>query len=284
MSILKINIFRSLLSLLGILFLFSAQIHSQPKGAAKARIVRNSYSADKDSSIQIGILIELANGWHIYWKNPGDSGIPTSIEWNISQEVQFTQMKWPIPKAFEFDGLVSYGYENQVLFITDIILLNNDNSQILNISVKIRSLLCKDICIPFDTTVNFTIDTQADYSVDETITGLFDWTNKNLPIINDNKGLSAKIKSEQIYLHIDEASDCYSNSGSMNFIPYENGLFKNSSSQNLVRDKNYIELVLESDPFRIKDPKELYGLLITDSNSDNLISRKAFEIRIPISE
>lgn len=284
MSILKFHLLNPLQYLFLILLLFSVQMHSQSKGVAQARIISNSYSTGKDSSIQIGVLIELANDWHIYWKNPGDSGIPTSIEWNIPKEFQFTQERWPIPKAFEFEGLVSYGYEDQVLFITYIFLPKNTNPQIISISAKIKSLLCKDICIPFDTTINFIIDIQTDYSVDETITGLFAHTKNSLPITTNNKILSARINSDQIYLRIDKSSDYYLNSNSTNFIPYENGLFKNSLSQNLVQDKGYIEIVLEADPFRIKEPKELYGLLISNTNSDGSILSKAFEIRIPISE
>jgi thiol:disulfide interchange protein DsbD len=284
MSILKFSLFLSLLYLSVIPFLFSAQLHSQFKGAAKARIVSNGYSAGKDSSIQIGVLIELAKGWHIYWKNPGDSGIPTSIEWDVPTEFQVTQFQWPIPKSFEFDGLVSYGYEDQVLFITDIFLPNDDKTQIINISAKIKSLLCRDICIPFDTLINFTINVQEDYSADGTTKKLFEQTEKSLPTKADSKGLSAEIISEQIYLRIDKSSDYYLQNSSMNFIPYENGLFKNTLSQNLVRENNYIELILESDPFRIKVPKELYGLLISNTNTNGSISSKAVEIKIPISE
>jgi hypothetical protein len=54
----------------------------------------------------------------------------------------------------------------------------------------------------------------------------------------------------------------------MNFIPYENGLFKNTLSQNKVQDKEYIEIILEADPFRTEDPKELYGLLVSKSNNN----------------
>jgi thiol:disulfide interchange protein DsbD len=259
-------------------------MHSQSKGVAKARILSNGYSADKDSSIQIGVLIELANGWHIYWKNPGDSGIPTSVECNIPSDIQATQLQWPIPKAFEFEGLVSYGYEDQVLFITDIFLPKNDKTQIINITAIIKSLLCRDICIPFDTLINFTINLQEDYSADGTTKKLFEQTKKSLPTKADSKGLSAKIKSEQIYLRIDKSSDYYLHNSLMNFIPYENGLFKNTLSQNLVRENNYIELVLEADPFRTKVPKELYGLLISNSNINGSISSEAFEIKIPISD
>jgi thiol:disulfide interchange protein DsbD len=284
MCILRLDLINLLLSLFLILLLLSGQLHSQPKGAAKARIVSNSYSADEDSSIQIGVLIELANGWHIYWKNPGDTGIPTKIDWNVPKNFQLLNKQWPIPKAFEFDGLVSYGYENQVLFITDIILLKNDNSHIINISVKIKSLLCKDICIPFDTTVNFTIDVRKDYSTNETAKKLFEQTKKTLPTKADSKGLSAKINSEQISLRIDKSSDYYLINSSMNFIPYENGLFKNTLNQNTVQDKEYFEILLEADPFRTEDPKELHGFLVSKSNNNGSIASKAFEIRIPISE
>ena len=270
MSIPKFKYFSLPFYLFLILFVFSEQVHSQSKGAAKARIISNSYSAEKDSVIQIGVLIELAKDWHIYWKNPGDTGIPTSIDWNVPKDFQLLNKQWPIPKAFEFDGLVSYGYEDRVLFISDIILPKNDNSHIINISVKIKSLLCKDICIPFDTTVNFTIDVRKDYSTDETVKNLFEQTKKTLPTRADSKGLSAKINSEQISLRIDKSSDYYLNNSSMNFIPYENGLFKNTLSQNKVQDKEYIEILLEADPFRTEDPKELYGLLVSKSNNDGV--------------
>lgn len=284
MSIPKFKYLRLLFYLFLILFFFSGQVRSQPKGVAKARIVSNSYSAVEDSVIQIGVLIELANGWHIYWKNPGDTGIPTLIEWNVPKNFQLLNKQWPIPKAFEFDDLVSYGYENQVLFITDIILLKNDNSHIINISAKIKSLLSKDICIPFDTTVNFIIDVRKEYSTDETAKKLFEQTKKTFPTKANSRGLSARSNSGQISLRIDKSSDYYLNNSSMNFIPYENGLFKNTLNQNTVQDKEYIEILLEADPFRTEDPKELYGLLVSKSNNDGSIASKAFEIRIPIIE
>jgi DsbC/DsbD-like thiol-disulfide interchange protein len=284
MSILKFKYLSLPFYLFLILFFFSGQVRSQSISAAKARIISNSYSTEKDSVIQIGVLIELANDWHIYWKNPGDSGMPTSIKWDIPTEFQITQFQWPIPKSFEFEGLVSYGYEDHVLFITDIFLPNNDKTQIINISANIKSLLCKDICIPYDTIINFTIDIRKVYSTDETVRKLFEQTKKTLPTKANSRGLWARSNSGQISLRIDKSSDYFLQNGSMNFIPYENGLFKNSLRQNIVQEKEYLEIVLEADPFRTKDPKELYGLLVSKSNNDGAIASKAFEIKIPISD
>ena len=89
--------------------------------------------------------------------------------------------------------------------------------------------------------------------------------------------------SDNIYLRIDRQTDYYSND-MINFIPYENGLFKNSLNQNLVRDKDFSKIILKPDQFRTENPIELYGLLIYNLNGDESISKKALEIKIPISQ
>ena len=258
-------------------------MHSQYKGLAKARIIMNDYEVDKDSLIQLVVFIELANNWHIYWKNPGESGIPTSIDWITQDGFQFIEEYWPIPKEFEYEGVVSYGYENQALFIIDIILPRIINSSMLNISAKIKSLLCKDICVPFDTTVNFSIDMHKNYSADESVTGIFSQTRKSLPIKSDNKGFLAEVISDNIYFCIDRSTEYYF-LDTLNFISYENGLYKNSLNQTMVRDEDYLKIILEPDPFRLQPPKELYGLLVYNLNGDESVSRKALEIKIPISQ
>ena len=70
---------------------------------------------------------------------------------------------WPIPKAFEFDGLVSYGYEDQVLFIAELKIPKNLSESEINLSVKIKSLICKDVCIPFDTLISYQLDLSKEF-------------------------------------------------------------------------------------------------------------------------
>ena len=276
----------SLIILLLTLHLFlnlAGQIRAQNKSSAKARIIQNSYSVNEDSVIQLGLLIELEKDWHIYWKNSGDSGIPTSIEWNVPQNFQLTQKQWSIPRAFEFDGLVSYGYDNQVLFIAEVKIPANTHKDVVNLSVKIESLICKDICIPFDTLISFQLDLRKSFVPDDDIIGLFTKTINELPVPLNSNLLTARINSDKVYLRIDNLSNINFDDGNVFFLSYENGLFANTMKQLVQKGEGYSELVIEADQFRTKEPEELYGLLIHSSDQSGNNKSKAYEIKIPIT-
>jgi DsbC/DsbD-like thiol-disulfide interchange protein len=285
MNIKKSVLSTPLLLILLFLFVLLGRIFPQSNENAEAKIVLNNYTANKDTSIQLGLLIQLAKDWHIYWKNYGDIGIPTLIEWNIPREFQSTQIQWPIPQIFEYDGLVSFGYEDQVLFIISIDIPKDKLSDSIKVSVKLESLICKYACIPFDINIKYTIDLRKDHSATKTITGLFAHTKNNLPaeIVNYD-GFSARISSDQVNLRIAKSSEYYADGSDMFFIPYENGLFKNALNQKLLQGENYREMVIESDPFRTKVPKRLYGLVIFNLSDGVTVSRKAYEINLPISK
>ena len=57
------------------------------------------------------------DGWHIYWKNPGDSGLPPEVKWEqLPEGVEAGDFKWPAPHAIPLATLMNYGYEHQVVF------------------------------------------------------------------------------------------------------------------------------------------------------------------------
>lgn len=250
----------------------------------QAKIIRSVYLADKDSSIQLGLLIQLAKDWHIYWKNPGDTGIPTTIEWKVPKDFKLLNKHWSIPKAFEFDGLVSYGYEDQVLFIAELQIPNNTSESEINLSVKIESLICKDVCIPFDTLINYQLDLRKSFMPDEYIADLFTKTINELPVPVESNFITARNYSDKVYLRIDDSSNITFDKSNIFFLPYENGLFANTIKQLVEKGESFSELVIEADQFRTTEPEELYGLLIFSSDQSGNYKSKAYEIKIPITK
>jgi thiol:disulfide interchange protein DsbD len=65
--------------------------------------------------LSLGLLIRHAPHWHTYWKNPGDSGLPTTLEWTLPAGVQAGPIEWPTPKRLPIGPLVNYGYDGTVL-------------------------------------------------------------------------------------------------------------------------------------------------------------------------
>ena len=62
----------------------------------------------------------MADHWHTYWKNPGDSGLPTRIQWVLPEGWKAGEIQWPYPKPLPIGPLMNYGYEDEVLLLTDL--------------------------------------------------------------------------------------------------------------------------------------------------------------------
>ena len=53
----------------------------------------------------------MDKGWHTYWRNPGDSGGPIEIDWDLPKGFSVSDIKWPLPEKIEYPPLMTYGYE-----------------------------------------------------------------------------------------------------------------------------------------------------------------------------
>lgn len=260
------------------LLLFVFNNFAQSQNFANARLIIDSYKKDEVTKIKLGLLVNLEPGWHLYWRNSGDTGIPTTIEISLPEGYTASEIKFPVPKAFEFDGLVSFGYDDQVLFIIEI---NPPPKIIFNehtFSVKLKSLICKDVCVPFDTTLLFIINLKKDYIAASEIVSFFNQNEQHLPIKDSNFKASAILKEDTIYLKINDLSSINRTVKSVYFLPYENGYFLNSIQQKINWADDHFELILEPESFRTKIPKEVHGILIHDNEEE----KAAYEIKIPI--
>lgn len=260
------------------LALLSVSLAAQTKSNASAEIAVDSYSLEKNRTIPVGILIELENDWHIYWRNPGDSGMPTSVDFVLPDGITISEIKWPAPKAFEYDGLASYGYEKQVLLLADVSVPENFNLNSIKITANLKSLICKDICIPFNTTVSTEVDILKEFRSENRISELFFAARNNVPEVKHKIDFSVKVDDELITLIIQNTEINPAEIESLYFLPYNNGIFKNSIEQKFIQNEHKIELSVEFDHFRIEEPKEIYGLLVyVFSNPDK--ANKVYEIK-----
>ena len=89
-------------------------------------------------------------GWHTYWKNPGDAGSPTKIEWQLPPGFTAGEIQWPLPEKLPPADVTTYGYENEVVLLVPLTLASNLPAGPLNLAAKVSWLECKESCIPAD--------------------------------------------------------------------------------------------------------------------------------------
>lgn len=97
------------------------------------------------------IRITLAEGWHTYWRAPGDAGIPPKVNWNGSENLGGVDLQWPQPTVYNQNGMRYLGYENEV--ILPVIAAPRAEGDI-HLSGVIDYGVCMDICIPMQSTFN----------------------------------------------------------------------------------------------------------------------------------
>lgn len=127
---------------------------------AQERLTQVSLISAQDAVIPgedqwLGLRINIAPDWHVYWVNPGDSGLKTSLTWQETAQAELGPLHWPVPKALPFDFLTNYGYENEVILPIPL-RYDGDSSEII-LSANVDLLVCKDICIPESAGVSLTL-------------------------------------------------------------------------------------------------------------------------------
>ena len=77
-------------------------------------------AVEPGKTITVAVQEKMEPGWHTYWINPGDSGEPTSIEWSLPQGLSAGPILWPIPHVISVGPLAEYGYDDEVVLLTEI--------------------------------------------------------------------------------------------------------------------------------------------------------------------
>ncbi len=98
--------------------------------------------------VWLGLQIEHAPDWHTYWKNPGDSGLPTELHWTLPPGVTAGEIAWPAPKKFPLGELANYGYSDTVLLPVPLTVEPAFRAAALDVQLHATWLVCRKECIP----------------------------------------------------------------------------------------------------------------------------------------
>ena len=131
-----------------ILILVSFLSFSDPVDTGHARIslIKDHSDFVPGTSINIGLKVSMDEGWHTYWKNPGDSGGPIELNWDLPIGFSVSDVQWPLPEKIEYPPLMTYGYEDFVIYPMVLSIPENYSDNYFEMTADI--LICADVCIP----------------------------------------------------------------------------------------------------------------------------------------
>ena len=141
---------QSLLATLLVCLTFTTTVSAQPDDhPAKVELLANVSSIKPGEPFTVGVRFTMKPHWHVYWLNPGDSGMPPQVIWTLPEGFTVSELQFPVPKKFEQPGdMVGYGYEDEVLLtatVTPPTELKTGAS--ISVAADVNWMVCQDVCL-----------------------------------------------------------------------------------------------------------------------------------------
>ena len=197
-------------------------------------LLGGNYDVVPGETIIIGVHLNTRPGWHTYWRNSGDSGLPTTVSWETKpQDWRVSDILWPAPKRYAMEDLVNYGYEGKTLFPIEIEVPITATWGEYAFKGRVDWLACKDTCIPESQDFSFNLWVEGN-TVTTAENLELEMHHGNLPQILEG-GHTASQSGDTVTIDIDlsQTKLDHSKAKDIFFYPYETNwdVIKNVMSQ-----------------------------------------------------
>jgi suppressor for copper-sensitivity B len=113
---------------------------------AALRLIAAGETVGNQGELRLGLDFDMAEGWKIYWRSPGEAGYPPEVDWSGSENLADATIHWPVPHRFELFGLQTFGYGKRV--VLPVTARAQDPGEPVRLKAKVDYLTCADICVP----------------------------------------------------------------------------------------------------------------------------------------
>jgi len=127
----------------------SSTAAAAPVAPVRVRLVAATAAISPGGKIGLDFHFDIAPGWHIYWRNPGDSGLATEIDWKLPPGFHASALLWPVPRRFVVGAIGNYGYSGAVDLVADVEAPHDIRpGAVAHVAAAAHWLACSTICIP----------------------------------------------------------------------------------------------------------------------------------------
>lgn len=244
----------------------------------RAELVSEVSEVKAGEPFWVGLHFAIRPKWHTYWKNPGDSGLPTEINWKLPAGAKADPIVWPAPTFFDIGGIINYGYHDDVVLLTKI-TPPADATGPLVLNADANWLVCEDVCIPEEGKFSLSLPVGPTAKPGSTDTrALFDKARRTVPMESPwparfglSKAGDPTLVIDAKGLKADTIRDAY-------FFPAEWGPVANMAKQSVSVTANGIRIPLKKGDAKAAAPQQIAGTLVLTEKTGGGEQRQAFDI------
>lgn len=217
-------------------------------------------------TVMLGLKLEHKPQWHTYWKNPGDSGLPTTLAWTLPAGLRVGEIEWPTPHRLPIGPLLNYGYDGTLLLPVALQVPAEFKDSTLAVKLHAEWLVCKDVCIPESGDFALALPTQAATAAHA---ALFEGARAARPVAAAGATASAQVREGMLEVRVAGLPGPWAGR-KLAFFPETPGVLHNASEPETRWQGAEWVARLALDPQRTESPAQLPVVLATEGQPAGL--------------
>ncbi|HKN73683.1 MAG TPA: protein-disulfide reductase DsbD domain-containing protein [Candidatus Acidoferrum sp.] len=254
----------------------SSRVAGAPIPHGTLELISENQWVASGQDFDLGLRFQLEKGWHIYWVNPGDSGEPPRVAWQLPAGLTPGAIEWPAPRRLGTSTIVDFGYDDAVMLIVpmqaEASLAAQSQAQV---GAEVKVLVCREMCIPGKAQLSLILPIKSQTPPPDARTSdLFTAARKSLP----------RPAPANWRFQVEDAKDSLlltANLGQQTaqavFFPLAESQIDNATPQKLVTLATGFRLTLRKSDQLLKPIERLRGVLVLSAD-------RAYSIDVPLSK
>ena len=257
----------------------------------QVKLLLSADTARPGDTIWAGVDMKMEPGWHTYWKNPGEAGMATKIEWQLPPGVTAGKTQWPLPEKLPPAEVTTYGYNDEVMLIVPLTLATNLPAGPIDLKAKVSWLECKESCIPGSGNVEATLNIGNETKDSADRPKILLWQHKHVPTRIPSVGSelpfrvwwekSANDDTRPLIIEGPANKDRLDASPLIDFFPDASDQFEiQGTTENVPAGESNVHLRKLVKKFEGDWPKSVSGVVVVRVDG----MPRGFQVKLPVAE
>lgn len=260
---------------------FAPLVTLDAKNPSYASLVSAYRAVRPGDTFDVALRVKMEPGWHIYWQNPGESGMAPTLAWKLPAGWKACAIRWPTPVRVDVGGVVTYSYLDEALLLVRLTAPANAPTGPAKLSVLAKWLVCREGCLPAQASLSLPIRVASRKMADPDWAPRLAEADRRLPRASSAFGLTAWRDGDKIDLSVSSRSADGAVPPTIQFFPADQSV-EPSAPQAAAQEGAHHLLALKVSSYAPAKIERLRGLLVAPKGSTWQPGLDAITVDIPI--